>query len=282
MSSNPTEFHRPLDLDQALRLLQRSAPATRALMPGPRAPDEPFADVEAVVDLSQLALDRIEPGDDGALSLGAFATLQTLATHEAARALAGGLLSDSAALAGGNAQRQAATVGGAVRQHLGAMAGLTRDGPPEVALALLALDARLVVRGASGETAMPLSDYYDTGGMLARDALLVAVRIPVQPEGARGALARVARTPKDQAIVAAAAVSAPGLVRLCVAGATPRPLRLASLEASLTPPLTTAALNALPAQVEALMDPRSDFRASADYRRVMAGVLARRALNGVL
>ncbi len=282
MPPNPAKFHRPPDLDQALRLLQRSEPATRALMPGPRAPDEPFADVDAVVDLGQLGLDRIEPSDDGALSLGALVTLQVLATHEAALALAGGLLAEAASLAGGNAQRQAATVGGAVRQHLGAMAGLTRDGPPEVALALLALDARLVVRGPSGETAMPLSDYYGTGGMLAMDQLSVAVRIPAQPAGARGALARVARTPKDQAIVAAAAVAAPGLVRLSVAGATPRPTRLTSLEAALTPPITPAALDALPAQVEALMDPRSDFRATADYRRVMAGVLARRALTGVL
>jgi CO/xanthine dehydrogenase FAD-binding subunit len=282
MPVNPREFHRPASFDQALELLQRPAQRTRALMPGPRVPDEPFVDVEAAVDLGLLGLDRIEVGVGGFLSLGALASLQAVATHAAVLALAGGILAEAAALAGGNAQRQAATIGGAVQQHLGAMAGVTRDGPPEVALALLALDARLVVRGVAGETAMPLSDYYDTGGMLAGDALLVAVRVPAQPAGARGALARVARTPKDQAIVAAAAVTAPGLVRLAVAGATPRPTRLASLEAGLTVPFTKGNLDALPAQVEALMDPRTDFRATADYRRAMAGVLARRALKGAV
>jgi CO/xanthine dehydrogenase FAD-binding subunit len=280
MPALPREFHRPTTLAAALDLLRRRAPRTQALMPGPRLPDEPFAGLEAAVDLSALGLDAATQEADGSLRLGALLTLQSLAIHPAATALADGLLARAAQLAGGNAQRQAATLGGAVRQHLGAASGVTRDGPPETALALLALDARLIVHGAAGERAMPLSDYYDTGGMLAMDELLVAVSVPAQPAGARGALERVARTPRDQAIVAAACVRAPGLLRLAVAGATPRPVRLPAIEAELSGrELTAEALAGVAARVEALMDPRDDFRASAEYRRAMAGTAARRVLQ---
>jgi CO/xanthine dehydrogenase FAD-binding subunit len=183
------------------------------------------------------------------------------------------------------------------------MAGMTRDGPPEVALALLVLEAVLVVEGA-GQTKdegprtnpaaragaesrnpgreMALADYYATGGMLAMDELLVAVRLPSPPTGAVAALARVARTPRDQAIVAAVALVAPGVVRVALAGATPKPVRLGEVEARLAvQALTPEVLDALPAQVEGLCEPRGDFRASAEYRRAMAGVLVRRALAQV-
>lgn len=280
MPELPSEFHRPTTLAAALDLLRRPAPRAQPLMPGPRLPDDPFAGLEAAVDLSALGLDAVTRDADGGLRLGALLTLQALSEHPEALALAGGVLAQAAHLAGGNAQRQAATLGGAVRQHLGAASGLTRDGPPETALALLALDARLVVHGAAGERAMPLSDYYATGGMLAMDDLLVAVSVPAQPAGARGALQRVARTPRDQAIVAAACVRAPGLLRLAVAGATPRPVRLTAIETELAgKELTADLLAGVASRVEALMDPQGDFRASAEYRRVMAGVVVRRALE---
>jgi CO/xanthine dehydrogenase FAD-binding subunit len=80
-------------------------------------------------------------------------------------------------------------------------------------------------------------------------------------------------------MVAAAAVTPEGAVRLAVAGATARPVRLRALEATLAGQAVTAEqLAGVPAQVEALMAPRGDFRASAEYRRAMAGVLVRRAL----
>jgi len=279
MPKNPREYLRATEATQALEWLKRRAPRTAVLMPGPRTPNEPLAEVEAAVDVSTLGLDSIEMTGDGGLRLGAMVSLQSLAGHEAVRGLAGGLLAEAALLAGGNAQRQAATLGGAVRQHIGAMSGVTRDGPPEVALALLVLDARLAVRGVGGEKVMPLPDYYSTGGMLAMDDLLWAVHIPAQPAGARGTLARVARTPKDQAIVAAAAVRAPGVMRIAVAGATPRPVRLGELEAALAAGEVVA--GELVARVEALMAPTADFRASAEYRRKMAGVMVSRAASGV-
>jgi probable selenate reductase FAD-binding subunit len=279
MAKRVREFHRPADIPAALALLRRADSRAAVLMLPPRVADDPFAGVEAAVDLRRLALDGISQ-DDHRLHVGALTSLQVLSDSAPIRAIANGVLAQAAHLAAASALRNAATVGGAVQQHLGAMHGLTRDGPPEVALALLALEAVVVVRSTPGPgREMRLEDYYSTGGMLARDELLVEIFLPVPAAGTAGALARVARTPGDQAIVAAAAVTTEGAVRLAVAGATARPVRLRALEATLAGQAVTAEqLAGVPAQVEALMAPRGDFRASAEYRRAMAGVLVRRAL----
>jgi CO/xanthine dehydrogenase FAD-binding subunit len=86
----------------------------------------------------------------------------------------------------------------------------------------------------------------------------------------RGGLARVARTPTDQPIVAAAAVVDGDQRRLVVGGVAERPvlLRLAAAD-ELAPALEAALADAL------LL---SDWLGSAEYRREMALVLGRRAL----
>jgi aerobic carbon-monoxide dehydrogenase medium subunit len=69
-------------------------------------------------------------------------------------------------------------------------------------------------------------------------------------------------------------------VRLAVAGATPNPIRMTALEGALAgPPPAEARLPDIERQVAEAMDPRTDFRGSAEYRRAMAGVVARRAIQ---
>jgi carbon-monoxide dehydrogenase medium subunit len=60
------------------------------------------------------------------------------------------------------------------------------------------------------------------------------------------------------------------------------PVRLSAIEAELAgKALKAEALEGLRAQVEAATDARSDYRASAEYRRAMAGVLVRRVVERV-
>jgi CO/xanthine dehydrogenase FAD-binding subunit len=316
MTDRVREFHRPESADAAMRLLRRAEVRTAALLLGPRVPDALLEGVEAAVDLQALGLAGVTVEAGGGLRVGAMTSLQALAESEAARGLAGGILAEAAHLAGGSALRQAATVGGAVQQHLGAMAGVTREGPPEVALALLVLEAMVVLEGgrqttgdgrSAGEQGpapmagrgwgtkddaggqklqgagrrreVALAEYYATGGMLAMDELLVEIRVPAQPAGARGALARVARTPRDQAIVAAAALRGEGVLRVALAGATPRPVRMREVEGMGA--MKAGATEELAAMVAAATEARGDFRASAEYRRAMAGVMVKRALARV-
>jgi CO/xanthine dehydrogenase FAD-binding subunit len=248
MPNRLREYDRPEDLTTAQQLLARADVHAAPLVTGPRPPADPFKGVEAVVDLSHLNLAYIKE-EGGAILVGAMTPLQDLVDSPLIRSLAGGVLSEAAHLTAHLGLRNLATLQGA----------LTPDSPPEVHMALLALDGTPVM----------------SGNMLAE------VKLNRQP-GAHGALERLARTPRDVAIVAACAVIdvADGVCgKARVAVASPKPQRLEAVEKmlanqALTPDRLQAAGEAAMAEAKA----ESDFRASAEYRREMAGVLVRRAV----
>lgn len=100
--------------------------------------------------------------------------------------------------------------------------------------------------------------------------------------------ARVARTPSDEPIVSAVAVVEGGRqavtrARLALTGVWPRPAGLAKAADRLAgAPLTLDAIRDVSSAVEAEVAPKGDFLGSAEYRRAMAGVMARRALEECL
>ncbi len=245
------EYHRPADLPAAQELL--SQPGAAPLTFGPRVPDQPYARAETAVDLSRLGLDYIRDTKP-VIRIGALTPLQALVESPVVQAHAHGLLSEAARLAAPLSLRQLATIGGAL-QAMG--------GPPEVRLALLVLDAARVL-----------------------DDPLAEVILPHLPSGGLGVgLERVARTLRDEAMVATAAklhyhAGVCHNVRLAIAGAHPQPVRLMSVEAALEGrALTVERLHEIEALVAADAQPIPDFRASAEYRKAMAGVLAKRALE---
>ncbi len=268
------EYHRTADWAAALALLHDPARRAVPLVFGPRLPDNPFDQIEVAVDLSPLGLDYVRQGDDGSREVGSLARLQDLVESELVRNCAGGLLAEAARHSAHPGLRQVATVAGAV---------LTPHGPPEVLLALLALDARVVQRGAAGERELPLAEFLALGAP-PQGEWLAAVRWQCPGGQAGGALTRTARTPRDAAIVAAAAVvtrveAVCQSARLAVAGAGVIPHRATLAEAGLQGrALTVEAAHAAAAQVVARLEFASDLRASAEYRRATAEVLARRAL----
>lgn len=268
------EYLRPQTLDEALTLLRRPGLRTVPLAGGawltPRLRRDvdvphPLAEpVDAVVDLADLALDGIdlegEPGD-GWLVLGATTTLTQIADSALCREMAGGILAQAAQREAPVNQRNVATLAGAA---------LSAPSQSELLLALLALAAHAVVT-AGEPRAVPLDQLLaDPAGHLA-GALVTAVKIPWPATAVGGSLARVARTPADQPIVAAAAVVDGQHCRLAVGGVAPNALLLRlDGEADLE-----TALNAALADLPAL----SDWQGSSDYRRAMAAVLSRRALD---
>lgn len=280
MTRKLREYHRPSGLAEALALLQRADLRTAPLALGPRAPDEPLENVEAVVDLSRLDLAYLAVQEDGLIHLGAAATLQQLAESPLLKAMADGVLAEAAWLSAGSGMRRTATVGGALHYARQAAMGAMRDGPPELLVALLVLDAEVVISGfGSLPAVLPLDTYLLGGGQLRESGLLIEARFTPPGNGARGALARVARTPRDQAIVAAVALVVGGSVRLAVAPGGVAPHRVPAAEhiaAELG--MTDATSLDIAQTVEDAVNPPGDFRASAEYRRVMAGVMARRAL----
>ena len=151
---------------------------------------------------------------------------------------------------------------------------------PRFVAALLALGVR-VLSGDDEEE--PLADYLERTE--ARDVPASAIRIPIEVPGRAWGEAHVSRTPADQPIVAAVAVLdlTSGEVRqarLALAGTWRGPVGLAgSVESLVGGPLDEKRISEVAEAVGREVEPRSDYRGSADYRRALAAVLARRSLE---
>ena len=260
------EYHRPTDAKRASSLLERISTETFPLYiaPCPTAVHE--RSFEAVVDLSALNLEYIRVNDDdadGYIRIGALTTLSQLTGSSLLISYACGLLPQAARLAGHHGLRNIANVGGVLTSS---------QGPPEVLLALMVLDATIVFNDNSFVSAQLLetSDH--------RGKFITEIRLP--HKRAHTALQRVARTPMDEAIVAVAAAvyredNLVKGVRLALSGVTSTPRRFPSVEELLTKPVYDDAVHKA---LMTVISPVPDYRGSIDYRREMAAVLTRRAL----
>ena len=275
MTKEKTYF-RPDDLKTALALLQRpdmhAVPLAGGswLVPHLRTdvdlPGSLAAEVDAVVDLADLGLNTVRlegsPGS-GWLHLGATTLLTDLVDGEACQTIAGGFLAEAAQREGPVNLRNAATVAGSV---------LAGESASELLLALLALDAQvIVIDDSDSERTVPLAELLaDRPGMLGR-GLITELRVPWPNDSVRGGLSRVARTPADHPIVAAAAVVDGNSARVAIGGVLFLPvlLRLSSVD-----DLVQAVATALSGQ-----DKVSDFRGSVEYRQAMAPIIAHRSLE---
>ena len=151
---------------------------------------------------------------------------------------------------------------------------------PQWAAALLALGARAAF---GEEEEKPLVAFLDRTKPHRRK--LVVLHLPLNVDGRVWGEFHIARTPADKPIVAVIAVidltdSVVRQARLALTGVWHEPVRLAqSAELLVGGPLNGAHIQQVVAAVEQEVTPRGDFRGSARYRRAMAAVLTRRALN---
>jgi carbon-monoxide dehydrogenase medium subunit len=169
--------------------------------------------------------------------------------------------------------RNQATVGGVL-----ADADYASD-PPAM---FLALGARAVLRGPDGIREVPVEDfilgYYETA--LAPDELLLEVRVP---GGVEAAVYRKFRTrsSEDRPCVSVAAVRRGDALRLAVGAVSSRPQYFPDLCASVVGggPIDTRLAREIGDAYAQRIDPISDSRGSAEYRRRVIAVEVRRALE---
>ena len=162
---------------------------------------------------------------------------------------------------------------------------------PQWVAALLALGATVTVEGNE----MPLETALQQ--QVKGDLSTVHIPLSLSPSpphggGRRGGVkwgeAHVARTPADDPIVAAVAVvemddSVVRQARVALTGVWPEAVRLAEAPSRLVGrPLDEDSIRRTAAAVEEEVAPEGDFRGSAEYRRAMASVLTRRALEACL
>lgn len=165
-------------------------------------------------------------------------------------------------------------------RHRGTIGGSIAHGDPasDLPSALLALDGEVVVRGPGGERTIAAQSVF-TGVFqtaIGPDELLVEVRVP-RLDGGGWSYVKLNRRAQDWATVAVAVVARNGegpAIALTNMGATP--LRATAAEEALAGGASNADAAALAAEGT---EPSSDHMASADFRRHLARVLTRRALD---
>lgn len=180
--------------------------------------------------------------------------------------------------------RNMATVGGGI-----AHADPNQDPPPT----LIALGATLKASSADGNRVIPLeeffTDYYET--VLKPEEIITEVFVPRLPPNCGTAFLKfLPRTADDYATVSAAAVvtldrskKAFADVRIAMGSVGTTPIRAKEAEAVLRgQPVKGDAIREAAEKAKQAVDPISDFRGSAAYKKEMAGVFVRRALEKAL
>lgn len=178
------------------------------------------------------------------------------------------------------ATRQRGTVGGSIAHA---------DPSAEIPLVAATLGADIVVRDVSGETVINADAFFLSPMVTAlpQGGLLAEIRLPVWPQPRLGVgFQEVNARHSDFAFVCAAAqiaVDYDGRCSACalgVGGLGEYPVRLKEAETVLVgTALEDAAVDDAIAAAMDKLDVWGDLHASADYRRRVGGVLARRALR---
>src|SRR5580693_4426030 len=236
---------------------------------------------EHLLDINRLPdMAQIEALRDGGLRLGALARMSDVAANVDVRSRFP-VIAESLLFAASAQLRNMASIGGNIMQRTrcayfrddddapcnkrrpgsgcSALHGINRNHaifgwseacvathPSDVAVALAALDAFVIVRGIGGERSIPFTDFHRLPGstperdnVLERGDLIIAIEVPARPEGRASHYLKVRdRQSYEFALVsAAAAVATDGRrirsARLALGGVAHRPWRLAAAESAL-------------------------------------------------
>jgi aerobic carbon-monoxide dehydrogenase medium subunit len=271
--------HRPASPAEAVRVLADTEGRGLYVAGGTIVVVMGSSHLDFLVDLTAAGLSGILVESGGAapaLVIGATATAGELLRAPEAGRPAQGLLHAAASQMANHTVRNLATVGGNVfAWHF----------PTDLPPALLVLDAWITVEGRAGRRAFPLEDLYaKRRDVFAPGDLIVDVRVPAETPGLRGAFEKHGRKRLDVALVnCAASVRIEGgriaEARLALNGVGGTPARRRDVEAFLKgKEPAPAVFEEAGRMVSAAVSPRTDLRASGEYRKKVAGVAARRAL----
>lgn len=275
----PFTYLEPADIDEALAALARYGEEAKVIAGGTGLVNlmkQRLVQPAYLIGLRRLAgLSGMHY--DGALQIGALCTQRTIETSALVQNHVP-LLVDTFRHVASVRIRTMATIGGAL-----AHADPNQDPPPT----LMVLDARVRLRSQQRTREVSICEfftgYYET--VMAPDELITEVVIPPPPAGSGAAFVKfLPQTHDDYAtVVVAAQVTLDGdrmtAARVALGAAAATPLRATGVEDALrgqTP--TPTVLREAAVLVADAVDPTSDFRGSAAYKRDMAVVFVRRAL----
>jgi carbon-monoxide dehydrogenase medium subunit len=189
-----------------------------------------------------------------------------------------GLVAYTASLVGDPQVRHRGTIGGSISHG---------DAASDLPSALLALDANFVVKGSGGERTVAAGDFFEDylQTTLAPDEVLTEIRVP-KLNGAGWSYKKFNRRAQDWAVVGVAAVversnGSIGSARIGLTNMGSTPLRATTAENALSGADPSSVAEATSSADEGT-SPSSDIAASDEYRRHLARILSKRAVEEAL
>jgi aerobic carbon-monoxide dehydrogenase medium subunit len=280
---NSFDYHAPASLEETYELLGRYGEDAHLMAGGTALVlllQQGLVQPGHVVGLSKIAeLRGIRRLDNEGLEIRALTTHRQAERSAEVQAYCPALAENFARVATIRIRNQG-TVGGNL-----AHADPAQDPPPM----LIVLGGQAVVASRDGQRRVPLDeffvDYFETA--LQPGEVLVSVELPPLPAGTRVTYKKfLPRTQDDYATVSVAAALRVGAdfaceeVRVALGAAATTPVRARNVETALRGQrLTPAAIEDAAALVRDEVDPLDDLRGSAAYKREMARVWTKRALQ---
>ncbi len=275
------DYAAPASLEDALALLGKHGAGAKVLAGGQSF--VPMANFrllrpELVVDLNRIASLAYIKEADGCLAVGAMTRHRDIERSAVVRRLCP-MMAEAVPNIGHAVIRNRGTIGGSLSHS---------DPAAEWPVVAVALGATMVARSAKGERRIAAKDFFVAlmTTALAPEDILVEIRFPAAPARSGAAFLEVSRRHGDFALVsvgAQLALDAAGSVadvRIALGGVGAFPFDGAGeANALLGGKPGAQAFDDLGTRIAARIEPGDDIHASAAYRREVAAVLVRRALD---
>jgi carbon-monoxide dehydrogenase medium subunit len=290
MLVNLEQYHRPKSLAEALNLLKGSDGSIVPIAGGTHLVGSHDKRIREVVDITQVIRRFIE--FDGGLRIGATTTLQKIIDSKYLKRPPYDILRATCqATTASKMIRNVSTLGGEIAH---------RSQYSDITTVLLALGAQLDLSlNSNGYSIVDVGTFVTNWDLYAeellrqnkadlRNQLVIQIVLPAQTELTGAAFVRLSQIPSSPTIMSAAARLSvkDGLchtARIALGAAGPHPRRLTQIESMLEGrPLDEAIIDEVSERVPQYIEPFSDARASAQYRKRVSGVLVKRALKASL
>jgi carbon-monoxide dehydrogenase medium subunit len=268
-------------VDEALQLLTRYGDDAKLLAGGHSlipAMKLRLASPRYLIDLGQVPDLRGIRIDDSSLIIGALTVHDDVLSSDSVRERLPGL-AEAASVIGDVQVRNRGTIGGSVAHA---------DPGADFPVILTALNASFVAVSPSGTRTIPVDDFfvdfYTT--VLTPNEVLTEIRVPLPSSGAGTAYHKMAHPASGYVVVSAGALlmrepsGRCASARIAIGGLASGPLRATATETALRgQALSAEAISAAALKAADEGNPENDSYASADYKRHIATVLARRAIE---
>ena len=273
---NITAYFTPATLDEAISLLREQPGKGKLIAGGTNLVVEKDSSLDFLVDVRQLGLDYLRE-DEEWIYIGAGVHIDTLYRSDVMRSLASGMFAEMCSWFGSKQIRNMATIGGNIAEGHSAA-----DTIP----LLLTFDAQIVLY-SNTERVLSMTEFLrpEGGSMLRPDELITEIRIPKRFQQAVGVFLKNSKTREDISVVSVTATiimkeQRCDTARIALGAVAPTPVRIPAAEAALTGQALTPELIQQAADiVENSIHPITNFRGSAEFRKEIAHVYTKRALQ---